>query len=110
MMLRRVTGSSVKRMHLAGFSTLTSTTPVKAPAKAVFNATDVLNIRSQLSEEEIAIWDTAKQFCEEQLMPGILDANRHEKFDKNIMKKMGEMGLLGPTLEGYGCAGLGYVA
>jgi glutaryl-CoA dehydrogenase len=76
----------------------------------MFNATDVLNIRSQLTEEEIAIWDTAKQFCDEQLMPGVLEANRHEKFDKNIMKKMGEMGLLGPTLEGYGCAGLGYVA
>lgn len=111
MLLGRTLIKSVRaKGGLSALSTLTSTTPVKAPSKAVFSATDALNIRSQLTEEEIAIWDTAKQFCDEQLMPGILNANRNEKFDKNIMKKMGEMGLLGPTLQGYGCAGLGYVA
>jgi glutaryl-CoA dehydrogenase len=81
-----------------------------AKTTAAFKFDDVLNLRSQLSEEEIAIWDTTKAFCESELMPGITEANRNEKFDTSIMKKMGEMGLLGPTLEGYGCAGLGYVA
>lgn len=93
------------------FSTATkASTATSQGFKATFNEFDLLNIRSQLSEEEIAIWDTTKAFCDDKLMPGILEANRNEKFDTNIMKQMGEMGLLGPTLEGYGCAGLGYVA
>lgn len=56
------------------------------------------------------IWDTAIKFCDEELLPGVLHANRHEEFDRNIMKKFGDMGFLGPTLQGYGCAGLGYVS
>ena len=99
---------SVMRNSLAGFSKTSKAS--FSQFKAAFNENDVLNIRSQLTEEEIAIWDTTKAFCDAKLMPGILEANRNEKFDKNIMKQMGEMGLLGPTLEGYGCAGLGYVA
>jgi glutaryl-CoA dehydrogenase len=101
--------SGVKRIYGVGlFSTATKAS--STTFKASFNEFDVLNIRSQLTEEELAIWDTTKAFCEDKLMPGVLEANRHEKFDTNIMKQMGEMGLLGPTLEGYGCAGLGYVA
>ena len=59
---------------------------------------DPLNLRSQLTEEETMIWDTAIKFCDDELLPGIVEANRHEKFDRNIMKKFGEMGFLGPTL------------
>ena len=43
-------------------------------------------------------------------MPRILEANRHETFDRNIFNEMGELGLLGSTIEGYGCAGLNYVS
>lgn len=56
------------------------------------------------------IHDSAKAFCKEKLQPRIIEANRNEIFDKDIMKEMGANGLLGPTLEGYGCAGVGYVS
>ncbi|MCK5425411.1 MAG: acyl-CoA dehydrogenase family protein, partial [Emcibacter sp.] len=71
---------------------------------------DILLLEDFLTEEERMIRDGAHDFCQNELMPGILDANRHENFDRNIMTKMGELGLLGPTIEGYGCAGVGYVS
>ncbi len=71
---------------------------------------DVLLFEEFLNEEERMIRDQAASFCQTELMPGILEANRHEVFDKNILVKMGEMGFLGPTIEGYGCAGVGYVS
>ncbi|MCF6197326.1 MAG: acyl-CoA dehydrogenase family protein, partial [Emcibacter sp.] len=71
---------------------------------------DILLLEEFLTEEERMIRDGAYDFCQKELMPGIIEANRHEKFDRNIMLKMGELGLLGPTIEGYGCAGVGYVS
>lgn len=71
---------------------------------------DILLLEVFLTEEERMIRDGAHDFCQNELMPGILEANRHEKFDRNIMIQMGELGLLGPTIEGYGCAGVGYVS
>ena len=56
------------------------------------------------------VYDSAKSYCDEKLMPRVLMANRNETFDPSIMKEMGQLGLLGPTLQGYGCAGIGYVA
>ena len=50
------------------------------------------------------------RYCQEKLFPRVLMANRHEKFDREIMNEMGEMGFLGATLEGYGCAGVNYVS
>nr|WP_305079976.1 acyl-CoA dehydrogenase [Psychrobacter sp. JCM 18901] len=67
-------------------------------------------LRDQLTEEERMVTDSARQFFQKELMPGIIEANRNENFDRNIMRKMGEMGLLGVTIEGYGCAGLSSVA
>lgn len=78
--------------------------------KNSFQWLDALNLQDQLTEEERMVQDSAKTFCQEKLMPRVLMANRHENFDVNIMKEMGEMGLLGPTLKGYGCAGMGYVS
>ncbi|OAU99262.1 MULTISPECIES: acyl-CoA dehydrogenase [Moraxella] len=75
-----------------------------------FDWQDALLLDTQLTEEERMIYDTAKSFCQKQLMPNIIEANRHENFDTNIMRQMGELGLLGMTLEGYGCAGLSHVA
>jgi glutaryl-CoA dehydrogenase len=63
-----------------------------------------------LTDEERMVTDSARQFFQKELMPGILEANRNENFDRNIMRQMGEMGLLGVTIEGYGCAGLSSVA
>ena len=57
---------------------------------------DPLRLRSQLNEEELAVWDAARSFCDGELMPGIVEANRHEiPCDKPMMKKMGEVGMLG---------------
>jgi len=56
------------------------------------------------------IADTARAYAREALAPRILEANRHEKFDRAIMTEMGELGLLGPTIRGYNCAGVGYNA
>ena len=54
--------------------------------------------------------DTARDYCQEKLMPGILEANRKETFDRNIFNEMGALGLLGPTIQGYGCSGVSSVA
>lgn len=68
-------------------------------------------IEEQLSEEDRMIRDTAAQYCQEKLMPRVLEANRHETFDRSIFTEMGELGLLGMTLpEEYGCAGVSYTA
>jgi glutaryl-CoA dehydrogenase len=75
-----------------------------------FNYADALELDQQLSDEERALTESACGFCQETLMPGIIAAWRHEKFDRNIMKQFGSMGMLGCTIEGYGCAGLNYVS
>nr|WP_241878180.1 acyl-CoA dehydrogenase [Psychrobacter sp. PraFG1]UNK04611.1 acyl-CoA dehydrogenase [Psychrobacter sp. PraFG1] len=67
-------------------------------------------LHDQLTEEEQMVQRSAHDFCQSELMPGILQANRHENFDRNIMRQMGELGLLGVTIDGYGCAGLSSVA
>jgi len=75
-----------------------------------FNWEDPLLLEESLTEEERLIQNSTRRYADEKLMPGILLANRHEKFDPKIMRDMGAQGLLGPTIEGYGCAGIGYVA
>lgn len=75
-----------------------------------FDWEDPFLLRNQLTDEERMVTDSARQFFQKELMPGILGANRNENFDRNIMRQMGEMGLLGVTIEGYGCAGLSSVA
>jgi glutaryl-CoA dehydrogenase len=75
-----------------------------------FNWQDPLLLESLLSEEERMIRDTAYQYCQEKLMPRVLEANRNEVFDASIMTELGELGLLGCTLpEKYGCSGVNYV-
>ena len=71
---------------------------------------DALRLETALSEDERAIRDAAHAFCQEKLFPRVLMANRHEKFDREIMNEFGEMGFLGATLDGYGCAGVNYVS
>jgi glutaryl-CoA dehydrogenase len=75
-----------------------------------FTWDDALLVEDQLTEDERAIRDAARDYCQGKLFPRVLMANRHETFDREIMKEMGEMGFLGATLEGYGCAGVSYVA
>lgn len=74
------------------------------------NWDDILLLNEQLSEDERMIRDMANDFCQTELMPGILQANRQEHFDPNIMRKFGEVGLLGSTIKGYDCSGINYVS
>ncbi len=71
---------------------------------------DPLHLDNMLSDEERMVEKTARDFATSTLLPGIIDANRHETFDRQIMRGMGELGLLGPFIEGYGCAGLGNIS
>ena len=80
----------------------------KAAPKATFQWEDPFLVEDQLSEEEHLVRDTARQYAEEQLMPRILESHRNETFDRAVMNEMGELGFLGATLEGYGCAGVSY--
>jgi len=74
------------------------------------NWDDILLLDQQLSEEEKLVRDTARDYARGQLLPRVQEANRNEIFDVNIMREMGELGLLGSTINGYGCAGVNYVA
>ncbi len=95
-------------------------------AKATYDWSDPMNLNSQLTEDERMFRDSAHAFCQQELQPTILkvrrpfagmkrflicrsQANRNEHFDAGLMKKMGEQGLLGATVQGYGCAGVNYV-
>ncbi|KAK7036404.1 hypothetical protein VNI00_011601 [Paramarasmius palmivorus] len=75
-----------------------------------FNWEDPLNLESLLTEEELAIQKTAHDFCQENLMPKVLEGWRTEQFNPDILPGMGQLGLLGPTIQGYGCAGVSHVA
>jgi glutaryl-CoA dehydrogenase len=77
--------------------------------KAEFQWMDPLLIHDLLTDEERLIQDTVARYCQDRLQPRILEANRHETVDRDIFYEMGELGMLGSTIQGYGCAGLNYV-
>lgn len=79
-------------------------------ARPAFQWEDALLLEDQLTEEERMVRDSAYAYCQEKLLSRVLTANREERFDREIMSEMGELGLLGCTIEGYGCAGLSHVA
>ncbi|MCB1758676.1 MAG: acyl-CoA dehydrogenase family protein, partial [Gammaproteobacteria bacterium] len=82
----------------------------QSPSLARFDWEDPLHLEHQLSEEERMIRESAYRYCQDKLLPRILQANREERFDREIMNEMGELGLLGCTIDGYDCAGLNYVS
>ena len=76
-----------------------------------FQWDDPFLLEDQLNEEERLVRDSARDYAQDKLMDRILMANRNEAFDPEIMKEMGELGLLGPTIpEEYGCAGVNNVS
>jgi glutaryl-CoA dehydrogenase len=75
-----------------------------------FQWEDPFLLDEQLGEEERLVRDAARDYCQGKLMPRVLEANRHEKFHREIMNEMGALGFLGSTIEGYGCAGVNYVS
>lgn len=75
-----------------------------------FDWTDPLLLNDQLSEDECMVRDTANRYAQNKLQPRILMQNRHEVFEPAIFREMGELGFLGAFINGYGCAGIGFVA
>lgn len=71
---------------------------------------DIFRLEDQLTEEERMIKDNVRDYCNKSLMPRILEANRNENFHPEIYQEMGELGILGASIKGYGCAGVGYVS
>ena len=75
-----------------------------------FNPKDALVLEELLTDEEKLIRDQMRAYCDDKLMPRILMANRNEVFHREIFKEMGSLGVLGPMIQGYGCAGVSSVA
>ncbi|KAF2230365.1 glutaryl-CoA dehydrogenase mitochondrial precursor [Viridothelium virens] len=81
-----------------------------AHAPAAFDWKDPLGSNNLFTEEELAISETAEAYCQERMLPRVLEAYRNEEYDKTILEEMGELGLLGATIKGYECAGVSSVA
>jgi len=71
---------------------------------------DPFLLEEQLTDEEKMVYETARNYAQEKLLPRVLTATREERFDREIMTELGELGLLGSTIDGYGCAGVSHVA
>ncbi|MDE2336887.1 MAG: acyl-CoA dehydrogenase [Alphaproteobacteria bacterium] len=94
---------------------MTSQAAAKAPMeksklKPAFKWEDPLLFDEQLTDEERLIQDSARSYAQDKLLPRVIEANRQEKFHREIMNEMGSLGLLGATIHGYGCAGVNYVS
>jgi glutaryl-CoA dehydrogenase len=82
----------------------------KAKTWGAFNWEDPFLLEQQLTEEERLVRDTAQSYAQDKLAPRVREAYATETTDPDIFREMGELGLLGPTIEGYGCSGVGYVS
>ena len=80
----------------------------RAAERAVFDWADPFALESALAEEERMVRDTARAFCQEELMPRVVEAFREERVDRGIFRALGDLGFLGSTIDGYGCAGANY--
>ncbi|MGH8750214.1 MAG: acyl-CoA dehydrogenase [Burkholderiales bacterium] len=74
-----------------------------------FDWQDPLLLDEQLSSDERLVRDSARAYCQDRLLPRVLEAHRHEKFPREIFNEMGSLGFLGSTIQGYGCAGVNQV-
>ncbi|KAH8174989.1 acyl-CoA dehydrogenase, middle domain-containing protein [Sarocladium implicatum] len=107
-MFRPVLRSAPRHLRLT--RPLASKSFASAANGPVFNWEDPLASNNILTEDELAIAETAEKYCQERMLPRVLQAYRDETYDKKILEEMGELGLLGANLEGYGCAGVSTVA
>ncbi|KAJ4422087.1 hypothetical protein N0V82_003279 [Gnomoniopsis sp. IMI 355080] len=98
----RQTAAAVQRRGYAAAASSSAAPP--------FDWQDPLNAKNLLTEEELAISETAEKYCQEQLLPRVLQAYRDENYHREILTEMGSLGLLGATIDGYGCAGVSTVA
>jgi glutaryl-CoA dehydrogenase len=99
-----------KNFNFRGNFSLNQIKKLFSSSKVTFNFEDPLNLDSLLKEEERMVMHSAKDYCQSQLFPRILKANREEQFDPKIMKEFGEMGFLGATINEYGCSGVSSVS
>ncbi|KAL1998666.1 hypothetical protein VTN02DRAFT_5770 [Thermoascus thermophilus] len=112
-MNRSVFRAASRHFLSARNAVITSPTSIRGcryASSKTFNWEDPLAAAELYTEEELAIQDTARQYCQERLLPRVLDAYRNEDYDRKILEEMGELGLLGATIDGYGCAGVSTVA
>ena len=79
-------------------------------SKPVFQWDDPFLLNEQLTHEERLVRDSARDFCQDELLPNVRKAHAEETFDPDIFKKFGKLGFLGPTIKGYGCAGVNHVS
>jgi len=82
----------------------------KIVSRNLFDYKDPFLLEKQLTDDEKSIKDLAYSFAKNNLLPNVVQSFRNEKFDKNIISEMGKLGFLGPTINGYGCAGVNYVS
>jgi len=101
--------SLFKLLKHAGFNA-TKGSRTFASGKTPFNWKDPLNLDSLLTDEERMVRDQVHQYCQQKLLPRVIEGNRKEIFHREIMNEMGEMGMLGSTIKGYGCPGVSSVA
>ncbi len=84
---------------------------MNAPFKQkVFQWDDALLLCDQLTEEERLVANSAREFCQTELLPNVREAHANELFNRDIFRSFGELGFLGSTLKGYDCAGVNHVS
>lgn len=83
--------------------------PTQADPRPRFQWNDPLLLDQQLTDDERMVRDSVREYSQERLLPRVLQGNRQERFDREILNEMGELGMLGATLNDFGCAGLSYV-
>jgi len=91
-------------------ATTQSRTMANSISQVDFDWKDPLQLDDMCNEDEIMMRDAFRSYCQDRLQPQVCQSARNETFDRNIMNEMGELGVLGPTIEGYGCAGVSNVA
>jgi glutaryl-CoA dehydrogenase len=115
-MFKSIPRTSARQLRHLTQSRLPLITPLRTYASSrtdtvPFDWQDPLGAHKNLfTEDELAIAETAESYCQERLLPRVLEAFRNEEFDPKILSEMGELGLLGATIQGHGCAGVSAVA
>jgi len=108
--LTRTIASTTTTSQSTAAAVSAASAPAPVKEKVEFNYKDALNLECRLTEEEVMVRDVFHDYCQEKLMPRVMLGNRDEVFHREIMNEMGELGVLGPTIQGYGCPGVSYVA
>ncbi|XP_046406455.1 glutaryl-CoA dehydrogenase, mitochondrial isoform X3 [Ischnura elegans] len=112
--ITRVTAQFSPRIYRTLFSSnkydIWSQSTRNKSSAAQFSWEDPLILEAQITQDEAIVRDTFRTYCQEQLMPRVLKANREEVFHREIMSEMGSLGVLGCTIPSYGCAGVSSVA